>query len=144
MGYTISEVHKYCNGFYKFTTVSTTVSTTTPTVPTRFLQSCLTIRLSQGRSHAWGSRSARPLGQHCGPSERSQLHPTRRHSASQEHEEPFQVTAYGSCQGSSEAYYTMTGLRSCLTRAEKVSRASSGTCCSPQFTDSRELQFKDK
>ena len=144
MGYTIPKVHKYCNGFYKFTTVSTTVSTTTPTVPTRFLQTCLTIRLSQGRSHTWGSRSARPLGQHCGSSERSQLHPTRRHSASQEHEEPFQVTAYGSCQGSSEAYYTMTRLCSCLTRAEKVSRASSGTCCSPQFTDSRELQFKDK
>ena len=144
MGYKIPTVHRYCNSFYKFTTVSTTVSTTTPTVPTRFLQTCLTIRLSQGRSHTWGSRSARPLGQHCGSSERSQLHPTRRHSAPREHQEPFQVTAYGSCQGSSEAYHTMTRLCSCLTRAEKVSRDSSGICCSPQFTDSRELQFKDK
>ena len=144
MGYKSIMVHNKVYGFYKFTTVSTTVSTTTPTVPTRFLQTCLTLRLSQARSHTWGSRSARPLGQHCGLSEQSQLPPTRRHSASQEHEEPIQVTAYGSCQGSSEAHHTMTGLYNCLTRTEKVSRASSGTCWSPQCTDSRELQCKDK
>ena len=40
-------VENYGNGFYKITTVSATVSTTTPTVTTRFLHTLPTLGLSQ-------------------------------------------------------------------------------------------------
>ena len=32
----------------------------------------------------------------------------------------------------------------CILMRKEVSRASTGTCCSPQFTESSEFQFKDK
>ena len=47
MGWEIEIIHSSGHGFYKFTTVSTAVSTTTPTVITRFLHTLLTLRLSQ-------------------------------------------------------------------------------------------------
>ena len=45
MVYEIPMVENYGNGFYKITTVSATVSTTTPTVTTRFLHTLPTIGL---------------------------------------------------------------------------------------------------
>ena len=47
MVYEIPMVENYGNGFYKNTTVSATVSTTTPTVTTRFLHTLPTLGLSQ-------------------------------------------------------------------------------------------------
>ena len=47
MVYEIPMVENYGNGFYKITTVSATVSTTTPTVTTRLLHTLPTLGLSQ-------------------------------------------------------------------------------------------------